>query len=145
MGAGCLAAFCPKTQAREAHPIETITVLLVEHDRTLLEFFSTVLRRVGYPVLIAQNGLEALNLVKAQLSPRIAILLSDVAMPYMGGIQLAESLRQTHPGLQVLLTSGLPLNKVTNLCGPKFQPEFLAKPFSVSELSGMIRMLAQAA
>ena len=104
-----------------------------------------MLRREGYTVLIAQNGLEALNLVKAQLNPRIDILLSDVAMPYVRGIQLAESLRQTHPGLQVLLTSGLPLNKVTNLCGPKFQPEFLAKPFSLSELAGKTRMLAQAA
>ncbi|HIF43261.1 MAG TPA: response regulator [Dehalococcoidia bacterium] len=145
MGAGCLAAFCPKTQAGEAHPIETITVLLVNYDRPLLEFFSTVLRREGYTVLIAQNGLEALNLVKAQLNPRIDILLSDVAMPYMGGIQLAESLRQTHPGLQVLLASGLPLKEVTNRREPEFQPEFLAKPFSVSELAGKVRMLAQAA
>jgi CheY-like chemotaxis protein len=99
MGAGCLAAFCPKTQAREAHPIEAITVLLVEDDRPLLEFFSIVLRREGYTVLIAHNGLEAPNLVKVQLKPRIDILLSDVAMPYMGDIQLAESLRETHPGL----------------------------------------------
>lgn len=104
-----------------------------------------MLRREGYTVLIAQNGLEALNLVKAQLNPRIDILLSDVAMPYMGGIQLAESLRQTHPGLQVLLTSGLPLKEVTNRYGPEFQPEFLTKPFSVSELAGKIRMLTQAA
>jgi len=104
-----------------------------------------VLRREGYTVLIAQNGLEALNLVKAQLNPRIDILLSDVAMPYMGGIQLAESLRQTHPGLQVLLAPGLPLKEVTNRCGPEFQPEFLAKPFSVSELAGKIRIFAQAA
>ena len=66
-------------------------------------------------------------------------------MPYMGGIRLAESLKQTHLGLQVLLTSGLPFKEVTNHCGPEFQPEFLAKPFSVSELAGKIRMLAQAA
>ena len=42
-----------------------------------------MLRREGYTVLIAENGLEVLNLVKAQLNPRIDILLSDVAMPYV--------------------------------------------------------------
>jgi hypothetical protein len=66
-------------------------------------------------------------------------------MSYMGGIQLAESLKQTHPGFLVLLTYGLPFKEVTNRCGPGFQPEFVAKPFSVSELAGKIRMLAQAA
>ena len=109
MGPGCLTAFCPKTKAREAHPIETKTVLLVEDDRPLLEFFLTVKRREGYSVLITQNSLETLNLVKVQFNPRIEILISNVAMPFMGGIQLAESPRQTHPGLQVMLTSGLPI------------------------------------
>ena len=145
MGARCLAAFCPKTQEREAHPIETITVLLVEDDRPLLGFFLTVSRRRGYPVLIAQNGLEALNLVKDQINPGIDILLSNVAMAYLGGIQSYEGLRQTHPSLQVMSTSGLPFQHVTNRCGPEFQPLFLADPFSVSELAGKTRMLAQAA
>ena len=113
----------------------------MEDDRPLLEFFLTVKRREGYPVPIAQNSLETLNLVKAQFNPRIDILISNVAMPFMGGIQLAESPRQTHPSLQVMLTSGLPFTEAMNLC----EPEFLAKSFSVSELAGKISMFAQAA
>jgi len=62
-------------------------------------------------------------------------------MPYMGGIQLAGSLKQTHLGLHVSLTSGLPFKEITNRC----EPEFLAKPFSVSGLAGKIRVFAQAA
>ena len=58
----------------------------MEDDRPLLGFFLTVLRRGGYPVLIAQNGLEALNFVKDQITPGIDILLSNVAMAYLGGI-----------------------------------------------------------
>ena len=81
----------------------------MEDDRPLLEFFLTVKRREGYPGLITQNSLETLNLAKVQFNPRIEILISNVAMPFMGGIQLAESPRQTHPGLQVMLTSGLPI------------------------------------
>ncbi|MCI0789643.1 MAG: response regulator, partial [Chloroflexi bacterium] len=88
------------------------TVLLVEDDRPLLEFFSTVLRREGYNVLTAENGPEALEIAKNRPGQRIDILLSDVSMPYMGGIQLAESLWETRPDIRVLLTSGLPAEEV---------------------------------
>jgi CheY-like chemotaxis protein len=111
----------------------------------LLEFFSTVLRREGYAVLIAGNGLETLEVAEVQSTPRIDILLSDVSRPYMGGIQLAEKLRVLNSGIQVLLTSGLPYKEVADRCGPEFKAEFLAKPFSVSKLAGKINMLAQAA
>lgn len=118
------------------------TILLVEDEESLLEFFSTVLRGEGYSVLSALNGLAALDIAKARPNDPIHILFSDVAMPYMGGIQLAESLRKTRPDIRVLLTSGLPQQEVSDRCGPEFLAEFLAKPFSVSDLSGKIRLLA---
>ena len=68
------------------------TILLVEDDRPLLEFFSAILRREGHEVLTAQNGLEALEIAKSRPDERIDILLSDVAMPYMGGVRLAVNL-----------------------------------------------------
>ena len=120
------------------------TVLLVEDDRPLLEFFSTVLRREGYNVLTAENGPEALEIAKNRPDQRIDILLSDVSMPYMGGIQLAESLWETRPDIRVLLTSGLPAEEVLLRCGPSFKADFLAKPFSVSDLAGKINMFAEA-
>lgn len=63
-----------------------ITILIVEDDSPLLEFFSTILRREGYKVLKAQNGVEALEIAKSRPDERIDILLSDVAMPYRGGV-----------------------------------------------------------
>ena len=125
-------------------PEESATILLVEDDEPLLVFFSTILRREGYTVIAAANGQEALNIAEGRPDEPIHILLSDVAMPYMGGIQLAENLRQTRPDLLVLLTSGLPQKEVSDRCGPEFKAEFLAKPFSVSDLSGKIRVLADA-
>ena len=64
-------------------------------------------------------------------------------MPYMGGIQLAESLREMRPDILVLLTSGLPQQEVSNRCGPEFQSDFLAKPFSVSDLASRIKLLVE--
>jgi DNA-binding response OmpR family regulator len=116
----------------------------VEDDGPLLEFFSTILRREGYEVLTAQNGLVALEIAKSRPDERIDILFSDVAMPYMGGVQLALNLRQIRPEIQVLLISAMPFQEISNQCGSDLQPEFLAKPFSVSELTAKIKMIVKA-
>ena len=107
-------------------PDTTATILLVEDDEPLLEFFSTILRREGYSVLSAVNGVETLDIAKARPNDPIHILFSDVAMPYMGGIQLVESLRETRPDIRVLLASGLPkkrsLTGAVLILGPSFWP-----------------------
>ena len=94
-----------------------MTVLLAEDDEALLEFFLTTLRREVYEVLVAVNGREALDLTNGQLDRQIDILLSDVSMPYMGGIELAKALLQTRPDIQVLFTSGMPQQDVLNRAG----------------------------
>lgn len=120
----------------------SVTVLLVEDDRPLLEFFLTILRREGYTVFPADNGIEALDIAKGRQGERIDILLTDVAMPYMSGIQLATKMRETQPDIRVLLTSALPEQEVSERCGPNNQMDFLAKPFSISELSQKVRTMA---
>ena len=128
----------------ESNQDSSATVLLVEDDRSMLEFLSAVLRRDGYRVLEAENGVEALKVAEDHSDDRIDVLLSDVAMPYMDGIQLAERLREIRPEIQVLLTTGLPIQMVMDRCGPTFKADFLPKPFSVSDLSGKIRRLVEA-
>lgn len=120
------------------------TILLVEDDSPLLEFFSAILRREGYKVLTAQNGVEALEIAKSRPDDRIDILLSDVAMPYMGGVQLAVNLLEIQPRIKVLLTSAMPFQEISNQYGAKLQPAFLAKPFSVSDLTAKIKTIVEA-
>lgn len=141
------------------------TVLVVEDDPPLLEFFSALLQREGYRILVAVNGVEALDVASSSPNKRIDILLSDVAMPYMGGILLAERLMEIRPDIQVILTSALPHQEVLNSDsallpstrvkimirrrrirgGQSFNAEFLPKPFSVFDLSERIGRLAKAA
>jgi len=128
-----------------AKPGKKTTILLVEDETSLLEFFSTILRREGYEVITAGNGVEALEIAKEQPVDRIDVLFTDVAMPYMGGIQLAQSLREFQPDLRVLLTSGLPEDEVWDRCGPDLQVGFLPKPFLVADLSETMRSLVAAA
>ncbi len=118
------------------------TVLVVEDNEPLLDFFSVLLRREGYRILVAANGVEALAIANSSPNDRIDILLTDVAMPYMSGIQLAESIREIRPEIKVLLISGLPHSEILNRCGPSFIPHFLPKPVSVSDLSAKVRRLA---
>lgn len=119
-------------------------VLLVEDDGPFLEFFSTILRREGYEVLRAPNGLVALEIAESRPDRSIDILPSDVAMPYMDGVQLALNLRQIRPHIQVRLTSAMPFQEISNQFGSELQPEFLAKPFSVSDLTAKIKTIVEA-
>ena len=121
-----------------------MTVLLVEDDEALLEFFLTILRRDRYEVLVSINGREAFDLVSSQLDCQIDILLSDVSMPYMRGIELAKALRQTRPDIQVLSTSRMPQQDVLNRAGGLTRAEFLAKLFSVTGFADKVRAIAAA-
>ncbi len=120
------------------------SILIVEDDGPLLEFFAAILRREGYEVLTAQNGLEAMEIANSRPDVRIDILLSDVAMPYMGGVQLSLNLLEIQPHVEVLLTSAMPFQEISNQFGPKFHPGFLAKPFSVSDLTNKIKTIEEA-
>lgn len=133
------------SESKESNINAAPTVLVVEDDPPLLEFVSFLLKREGYRILVAGNGVEALDLANGSPDEPIDILLSDVAMPYMGGGQLAEILREIRPGIRVLLISALPIQEVLNRCGPSAMNEFLPKPFSVSDLTGRLRQLAEAA
>ena len=121
-----------------------MTVLLVEDDEALLELFLTILRRDGYEVLVSINGREELDLANSQLDRQIDILLIDVSMPYMRGIELAKALRQTRPAIQVLSTSGMPQQDVLNRAGGLTRAEFLAKLFSVTGFADKVRAIAAA-
>ena len=121
-----------------------MTVLLVKDDEALLELFLTILRRDGYEVLVSINGREELDLANSQLDRQIDILLIDVSMPYMRGIELAKALRQTRPDIQVLSTSRMPQQDVLNRAGGLTRAEFLAKLFSVTGFADKVRAIAAA-
>ena len=113
------------------------------HD-VLLEFFLTTLRRDGYEVLVSIKGREELDLANNQLDRQIDILLSDVSMPYMRGIELAKALRRTRPDIQVLFTSRMSQQNVLNRAGGLTRAEFLAKLFSVTGFADKVRAIAAA-
>jgi PAS domain S-box-containing protein len=112
-------------------PMHAVTVLVVEDEPGVRGLVTAALRREGYQVLQAESGKAAID--AAAQAGRIDVLLTDVAMPGMTGIELASTLSRTQGDMRVVVMSGHPPNLVSlpNLQRPV---EFLAKPFTPREL-----------
>jgi CheY-like chemotaxis protein len=115
-------------------------VLVVEDDQVSMEAVADGLVSLGYRVLSAHNGREALEVVD-QRGDEIALVLSDVVMPEMGGVALFHALRGRGSTMRVILMTGHPLD--TELEGLQEQglTGWIAKPLTLEEIS---RVVAQA-
>ena len=110
------------------------TVLLAEDDEGVRPVVETMLRHLGFHVLVSTNGREAL--ARAAGHPgHIDLLLTDVLMPELTGPQLAEALQHTRPGIPVLYMSGYTNDEaVRTLTGADGAP-YLQKPFDAETLA----------
>jgi len=114
------------------------TVLLVEDEKSVRELTVRILQRLGYEVLAAGGGEEALRQSAAHAG-RIALMITDVVMPGMSGPQVAIALRATRPEMKVLFLSGYTENSVVYHGVLEAGLDFLPKPFSREALAHKIR------
>jgi CheY-like chemotaxis protein len=116
------------------------SLLVVEDDQDVREFTCTALRSLGYRVLEAQNGNNALKMVKEK-EMRFDLLISDLVMPEMGGIEAAKKIKEIVPTIKVLLTSGYADNHV--ILNGEIEPDFnfIPKPYSQKMLGEKIRAI----
>lgn len=114
------------------------TILLVEDETTILEITKTMLERLGYNVLVATTPTQAIDLAREQ-SDRIHLLITDVVMPEMNGRELANSILSIYPDLKFLFMSGYTSNVVAHHGLLDEGIHFLQKPFSMKELSRVVR------
>lgn len=118
--------------------MERATVILVaEDDVVVRNLINTVLTRTGYAVLLACDGMEAIQ-VSRRHKGQIDLLLSDVTMPRMDGLELVKRLRQDRPGIKALLISGRTSSEVA---GGSTSFDFLAKPFLPAALKARIETI----
>jgi CheY-like chemotaxis protein len=115
------------------------TVLLVEDEMTVRVLAARILREQGYTVLEAANGEEGLQLAQERSGEVIHILFTDVVMPRMSGVALAEQLRVLRPGIKVLFASGYTDNAIIHHGQLDPGIAFLHKPFSPAALARKIR------
>jgi len=118
------------------------TLLVVDDDPMVLDLEAQFLRMQGYTVLEAENAAEAMRL--AGETPTIHLLITDLLMSEVDGLELTRRFRVVHPKTPVLMVSGsLPLLRVRS--EPDLDHfEFLAKPFQFDELLRKVRTLLEA-
>ncbi|MCD6079061.1 MAG: hybrid sensor histidine kinase/response regulator [Ramlibacter sp.] len=114
-------------------------VLIVDDQPEVLEITSELFRTLGFEVLSANSGEDALEVLER--TPDLRLMLSDVVMPGMSGIQLAHKAQAISPALKVILASGY-----ANPAAGKEQDSmdgfhFLAKPYRMSDVVKMLRSM----
>lgn len=123
------------------NPLQKI-VLLADDERSVRSYAKTVLQHDGYQVLEAADGLDALALFR-KLGGAVDILVTDINMPRMSGLELAKSIRSGCPHMPVVYISGRPQEQLHD---PKARIILVPKPFSQKELLKAVRdLLSQSA
>ncbi len=114
------------------------TILLVEDNASLLKMTKKMLTNYGYQVLTAKNGEEALEISGMHEGP-IHLVLTDVVMPIMGGVNLVEQIRIKRPEIKVIYMSGYTDNSIAHYGILDKDLEFLQKPFTSKDLGRKIK------
>ncbi|WP_455374179.1 response regulator [Limibacillus halophilus] len=114
-----------------------VRILLVEDEPGVAETVVDLIEMLGYQVKLTDSGERALELLQGE-GP-FDLLISDVVMPGISGIELATAARRDRPGLSVILTSGFSAASLEKSRQNLSEFVFLHKPYSLSDLSRSIQ------
>jgi CheY-like chemotaxis protein len=120
----------------------TETVLLVEDAPMIRRLARQIMVRAGYTVIEAGDANQAMELVEKH--PCIDVLLTDLIMPGPSGVELADQLKTTRPGIRVLFMSGYTDNAIVRNGMLGESAAFLQKPFTPEELLRKLRNVIDA-
>jgi PAS domain S-box-containing protein len=114
------------------------TVLLVDDEDVIIDVGEEILRELGYNVLIARGGKEAVE-IYSRNKDKIDIVILDVIMPEMGGGETYDRMKKMNPDIKVLLLSGYSIDGQAEEILQRGCNGFIQKPFNVSKLSQTMR------
>lgn len=135
-----LSASATETEDRNHLPGGGETILVVEDDPRLQSVAARLLEKVGYRVLVASDGREGLERYRAHAA-EIELLITDLMMPRLTGLELYRLLRKDHEDLRVLFHSGYPVLSIRESVGSDPAVAILTKPWTASEFLQHVRGL----
>ena len=115
-------------------------VLIVDDQPDVLDMASHLFSSLGYQVLAANNGQEALDTLRRH--PDVSILFSDVVMPGMSGIELAKSAVSYLPALKVILASGYVTSALQQDHPDLDQFQLIGKPYRLSDVIRKLKLVS---
>jgi CheY-like chemotaxis protein len=114
------------------------TVLLVDDEEIIIDVSVQMLKKMGYVVLTAHSGREAIEIFK-QKNEEVAIVILDLIMPSMGGGEVYARLKDIDSNVKVLLSSGYSIKGQAAEMINRGCNGFIQKPFKLNELSHKLR------
>jgi CheY-like chemotaxis protein len=127
----------------EDQPSTRETLLVVDDEEMVRRLAARMLVTLGYRVLEARSGQEAVRLLRRG-AHRIDAVLTDVAMPGIGGRELGETIGRCWPQIRVLYMSGFAANRMVTEGALDPSVPFIQKPFTSEQLGRRIRELLSA-
>ena len=119
-------------------PGGTETIFIVDDEIHIVSMLNQILSKIGYKVLSATNSSKAISLCK-EYNGTIDVILSDIIMPDMNGVELLATLQQDRPELKAIFMSGYTNSMAVESAGMDKSTVFLQKPFTFEELARKIR------
>jgi CheY-like chemotaxis protein len=119
--------------------MDTLSILLVDDDPNFRMIVEFNLQRLGYAVSVAGGAEEAIEI--ATQNKEFQLLITDVAMPGMNGIELARQIQRILPRVKVLAISGFPSKVVAGMGVLPDSIHFLQKPFQPRQLDERIKAI----
>jgi PAS domain S-box-containing protein len=119
------------------------TILVVDDEETVRMAVRRILQKSGYRVITAANGAEAMEQLGTH-GTQIAVVVTDMVMPIMGGRELVERASRAYPAVRIVCMSGYTEDPALRLGQLGGEHAFVSKPFTVAELTAAIRRVLDA-
>jgi len=152
MRSGCFRILLPATRGKA--PVEAPvpedpwrgqgTILVVDDEESILLICGRMLECMGFSTLAARDGVEAVEVFRAN-ADRITAVLLDLTMPRMGGLEARRQIRAMRPDVRVLLSSGYGAQEASERLGEDTLGPFLEKPYRMHDLRDQLRRLIEGA
>ena len=129
-----------KTEAQARLIKGSGTLLIVDDEKLVLDVGVSMLEKLGYTVLKAHNGTEAVDIFQAN-HDKIRMVILDIIMPDMGGGAVYDKIKPINPDVKVLLSSGYSVDGQAIELLERGCDGFMQKPFTMEELSRKITQI----
>lgn len=113
-----------------------IKILVVDDDKSMLNFLNSALKNSGYDITCFDNGLDALK--EIQSNPNFDLLLTDIIMPGMDGVELSREAEKICPDLQTMFMTGFSAMALGDKNPEQNDRKVMAKPFHMKHLLAQI-------